>query len=168
MWILRAARSLLLLPGLMLFGPLAFAQLDTDTTTFAGTVDGTCTITNATTDNTVALTNDSGTLTGVSGNIEIAANVAVKLFLSDLALTASPNGSAPVAQATLDDVDAGNGDDWLVADRAANGDEQYDVPKALGSATDNTSYTTHLDLTVTDATVPGTYTCTILLSCLQV
>ena len=167
MRILRAARSLLLLPGLMLFGPLAFAQLDTDTTTFTGTVAGTCTITNATQNNTVALSNNNGTLTGVSGNIEIAANTAVRLVLSDLTETAKANGSTPAATATLDDVDNGKGDDWLTATLASNGNTTYTSAKEYNNETDNTSYTTHIDMTITDASVPGTYTYTILLSCLQ-
>ena len=168
MRILRAASSLLLLPGLMLFGSQASAQLGTASTTFEGTVDGSCTITKSN-NNTVTLTSDgNGTLTGTSGSIEVAANVAVRLSLSDLVEVAK-GGGTPTVSATLDVVDAvgGNGDDMLTATYDGNATKTYSQATALGNATDNTSYTTHLDMTVSDASAPGTYTYTLVLNCLQ-
>lgn len=169
MRILRAARSLLFLSGLMLFGPQAFANnLGNASTTFSGTVDGTCTITKASNDNVTLTSDGNGTLTGTSGNIEVAANVAVRLLLSDLVEVAI-GGGTPTVAASLDVVDVvgGNADDMLTATYDGT-TKSYSQATALGNATDNTSYTTHLDMTVSNANAPGTYTYTLVLNCLSI
>ena len=147
--------------GMFLSPTAAIAQLATDTTTFTGTVPGACTITGLGGPVSLSYTNaNNGTLAATSGNIVVNANVAAKVSVGALTNTAKPTGSNPVATATLNDVtDSQNG----IAS-ATVGNNSSSV--ALGN-TVNANHNVAINMTATGSSIPGTYTWTVVLSCLQ-
>jgi len=145
--------------GFSLLPSAALAQLATDTTTFTGTVPGTCTI-GGDSSSTVTMDVNNGTLTGVTGNITVNSNVLADVTIGDLVATnnfTGSNGAVPTATLTAvasnTQVTASIGNDSNVINLIDQNDLSSDVNVTIAMA-------------VTDADAPGVYEYTVVLSCL--
>jgi len=153
----RVAISVSLVP-LGLWAPSVNAQaLDTGTSTFTGSVPDSCEFTNG--DPSVNMTLSGTTLSGTTPNITVVTNGAVNLSLTSLTEVSKGAGSTPTATATLNDItDSEDG----IATATVGGDSGS---VALGN-TPNVNHNVTVGMTVADADAPGTYTYTVILSCL--
>ena len=141
--------------GLGLMPAAALADI-TDTTTFTGTVPGSCTYTSGTSQ-TVEMSysaDDEGTFTGVSANIGINCNFAASVSLG--AVTAGSNPTTTTNTATLKKgsstlATSGEGASSTVSLDNTNG------------ATENVT----IELTSTGASVVGAYSYTVVLTTLS-
>ena len=142
--------------GLGLMPAAALADI-TDTTTFTGTVPGSCTYASGTSQ-TVAMSysaDDEGTFTGVSENIGINCNYAASVSLG--AVTA--NGSNPATTTnTAKLIKSG--------DPIATSGEGASSAVSLGNTNGVTENVT-IDLTATGASATGDYSYTVVLTTLS-
>lgn len=145
--------------GFALAPSAAIAQLATDTTTFTGTVPGACTITNG--GQNVNLSYANNTLTAETTAITINSNVLANLTIGTVTEVAKANGSNPTATATLTDI-AGN----QQAVTATVGNDS-NAMAFINNGMTNANHTVKIGMNVADANIPGTYTYTVVLSCLQ-
>ena len=147
--------------GFALAPSAAVAQLAQDTTTFTGTVPGACTITGLNAPVSLTYSNaNNGTLSATSGNIVINANVAAKVSLSSLTNTAKPNNTTPVATATLNDATGSR--NGIATATVGNNSSNVALSNTVGQ-----NHNVTIGLTATAASLPGDYTWTVVLSCLQ-
>jgi hypothetical protein len=134
----------------------ALADNITDTTTFTGTVPGSCTYASGTSQ-TVEMAYsaaDSGTFTGASGNISISCNFETTVTLG--AVTAGSNPAATTNTATLK-----KGSSTL-----ATSGEDASSAVSLGNTGGSPENVT-IELTSTGASVVGAYSYTVVLTTLS-
>ena len=142
--------------GLGLMPAAALADI-TDTTTFTGTVPGSCTYASGTSQ-TVAMSysaDDEGTFTGVSENIGINCNYAASVSLG--AVTA--NGSNPATTTNTAKLNQG-------ASTIATSGASASSTVSLGNTNGLTENVT-IELTSTGASVVGAYSYTVVLTTLS-
>ena len=142
--------------GLGLMPAAALAADITDTTTFTGTVPGTCTYASGATQS-VAMTYssaDSGTFTGTTTNIGINCNFATKVTLG--AVTAGSNPATTTNTAKLYQGSS------VIATSGEAASSQVDLGNIAG-ATENVT----IELTSTGASVVGAYSYTVVLTTLS-
>ena len=142
--------------GLGLMPAAALAADITDTTTFTGTVPGTCTYASGTSQ-TVAMTYsaaDSGTFTGTTTNIGINCNFATKVTLG--AVTAGINPATTTNTAKLYKGSS------VIATSGEAASSQVDLGNIAGG-TENVT----IELTSTGASVVGAYSYTVVLTTLS-
>ena len=145
--------------GFMLSPSAAIAQLATDTTTFTGTVPGTCTI-GGDSSSTVTMAVNNGTLTGETGNITVNSNVLANVTISNLVATNNFTGAnTAVPTATLTAV-ASN-----TAVTAAIGNDSNPI-QLINQNDLDTAVNVKIGMSVANANAPGVYEYTVLLSCL--
>ena len=143
--------------GLGLMPAAALADI-TDTTTFTGTVPGTCTYASGATQS-VAMSYssaDSGTFTGTTTNIGINCNFATKVTLGAV----TPKGSNP--KATTNTAKLKNDDSSVIATSGEGASSQVDLGNSAG-ATENVT----IELTSTGASTVGAYEYTVVLTTLS-
>ena len=145
--------------GFALAPSAAVAQLATDTTTFTGTVPGACTISNGGQNKTMAFNNN--TLAAETDPITINSNVLANLTIGTLTEVAKANGSNPTATATLTDL---GGNQQAVTATVGN---NSNAMQFINNGMTNANHTVKIGLSVANANIPGTYTYTVVLSCLQ-
>ena len=136
----------------------AQANLASQTTTFSGDVPGTCSFP-AGSGQSVTMLPSGATLSGTSTAITVRANGSVNLSLSALTFTANPNGTTPTATATLNNVTGGAS----VLGTATVG---TDMASTALNNTANQDHDVTIGMAVAQATEPGTYTTTVVLTCL--
>lgn len=134
------------------------AQLASQTTTFSGDVPGTCQFDLGANQN-VSMSPSGATLSGTSSNIGILANGSVNVALADVTMTANPANTTPAPTATLNNVTGGA----AVLGTATPGNNMGST--ALNNSS-NQSHNVTIGMAVTGATLPGTYTTTVVLQCL--
>ncbi|MDB4338202.1 hypothetical protein N9997_02540 [Synechococcus sp. AH-603-L18] len=142
--------------GLGLMPAAALADI-TDTTTFTGTVPGSCTYASGTSQ-TVEMSysaTDSGTFTGTTGNIGINCNYAASVSLG--AVTA--NGSNPATTTNTAKLNQSG-------DPIATSGEGASSTVSLGNTNGVTENVT-IDLTATGASETGDYSYTVVLTTLS-
>jgi len=145
--------------GFMLSPSAAIAQLATDTTTFTGTVPGTCAI-GGDTSSTVTMAVNNGTLTGETGGMTITSNVLANVTISSLVATNNFTGSnSATPTATLTAIASNQ------SVTAAIGNDSNPIELINQNDLDN-AVSVKIGMEVTDANAPGVYEYTVLLSCL--
>ena len=143
--------------GLGLMPAAALAADITDTTTFTGTVPGTCTYASGATQS-VAMSYssaDSGTFTGTTTNIGINCNFATKVTLGGV----TANGSNPKTTTNSAKLKKGSS---VIATSGEAASSQVDLGNIAG-ATENVT----IELTSTGASVVGAYSYTVVLTTLS-
>tara|TARA_B100001093_G_scaffold510856_1_gene577546 strand:+ start:118 stop:603 length:486 start_codon:yes stop_codon:yes gene_type:complete len=146
--------------GLGLLPSAALADI-TDTTTFTGTVPGTCTYTNGTNQD-VALaysSASSGTFTGESNNITISCNFATELTLGQVT---PKSGDNPADTTDLASLFVGDSSSALMTSSesaASSATEAGNTP--------NTPFTVKIGLSSTGADTVGAYEYTVVLTTLS-
>ena len=139
--------------GLGLMPAAALADI-TDTTTFTGTVPGTCTYASGATQS-VAMSYssaDSGTFTGTTTNIGIYCNFATKVTLGAV----TPKGANPKATTNTAKLKKGSS---VLATSGEGASSQVDLGNSAG-ATENVT----IELTSTGASTVGAYEYTVVLT----
>ena len=139
--------------GLGLMPAAALADI-TDTTTFTGTVPGTCTYASGATQS-VAMSYssaDSGTFTGTTTNIGINCNFATKVTLGAV----TPKGSNPKATTNSAKLKKGSS---VIATSGEGASSQVDLGNSAG-VTENVT----IELTSTGASTVGAYEYTVVLT----
>ena len=146
--------------GFSLFPSAALAQtLATDTTTFTGTVPGSCTISNGTQNVNMSYANN--TLSAETTNITINSNVLANLTIGTVTEVAKANGSSPTATASL--IDTAGNQQTVTATVGNDSNPMQFINNGMTGA----DHTIKIGMSVADANIPGTYTYTVVLSCLQ-
>ena len=145
--------------GFGLFPSAAVAQLATDTTTFTGTVPGTCTIGNGTQNVNMSYANN--TLSAETANITINSNVLANLTIGTVTEVAKATGSNPTATASL--IDTAGNQQTVTATVGNDSNPMQFINNGMTGA----NHTIKIGMSVADANIPGTYTYTVVLSCLQ-
>ena len=142
----------------VIHAPPLLAQLDTDSINFTGTVPGTCTIASV---DDVTMSLSGTTFTGTSSNIAITANTGVKVSLSAITdNNNTDNDSAAVAD--IDDVT--DSQDAILATDASESSGSSSTN--LGNTAD-VAHNVHINMTVTNADTPGSYSYTLTINCLS-
>ena len=137
--------------------PAALAQLDSDSINFTGTVPGTCSIAHV---DDVTMSLSGTTFTGTTANIAITANTGVKVSLSAITdNNNTDNNSAAVAD--IDDVT--DSQDSILSTDASESSGSSSTN--LGNTADQ-AHNVRIDMTVTNADTPGSYSYTITINCL--
>ena len=145
--------------GFMLSPSAAIAQLATDTTTFTGTVPGTCTI-GGDSSSTVTMAVNNGTLTGETGNITVNSNVLANVTISNLVATNNFTGAnSATPTATLTAV----GSNTSVT---AGINSNSNAIELINQNDLDTNVNVKIGMSVSGANAPGVYEYTVLLSCL--
>ena len=146
--------------GFSLFPSAALAQtLATDTTTFTGTVPGACSITGGTQNVTMNYANSA--LSAETTAITINSNVLANLTIGTVTEVAKAVGSTPTATATLTDL---GGNQQAVTATVGNDSNPMQF---INTGMTNADHTVKIGMNVANANIPGTYTYTVVLSCLQ-
>ena len=141
--------------GLGLMPGAALAAI-TDTTTFTGTVPGTCTYASGA--QAIAMSYsaaDSGTFTGTTSNIGINCNFATKVTLGAV----TPKGSNPKATTNTAKLKKGSS---VIATSGDSASSQVDLLNSAGVKQDVT-----IELTSTGASTVGAYEYTVVLTTLS-
>ena len=155
----RLSITALQVVGLGFLPTAALAENITDTTTFTGTVPGSCTYGSGTSQ-TVAMeysTANSGTFTGRSENLAINCNYVATFTLG--AVTA--NGSNPAETSNQASIYAGDGTSAIATSGSSASSET-----SLGN-TANQTFNVQIGLSATGASAVGNYSYTVVLTTLS-
>jgi len=154
--LLRLAGILILPASLALASSPVRAQLQQAESTFTGSVPDSCTLTNGT--QSVGFSLTGTTLDGTTGNITVNANGAVNLQLTAVTETEEAEATASPT-ATLNDIT--DSEDGIASSTPGAASSSV----ALGNQS-NVDHNVTINMNVTGATAPGTYTYKVTLSCL--